>query len=191
MTCGRTAISERVAGNGHGHQHDCDFGPAFAVAASWLAAWAGWMRVIHPSNTFKTALVAAAALFCAYQGIQRLVLRRLNWLELRPKFITVPKTEIDGFVTLSSLLTTAAGLSLLNPANPALVGVLVAGNLLWGLLIIDASRRLRREEVSTKSVTQNVVNQHIYAAMRRLLLWQIRFLLLAIVALVLSRLGDP
>ena len=181
----RRSVSERVCGNGHGP--GTDYGRSLVTAALMLLASAAWIRAVAPAHDLRFRVAAGGALLLGYLGVRRLVRRRLNWLELVPRTDRVPKSEIDGFVTLTSALIAAAGLSLIG-ANPPIVGLLIGCNLVCGLMIVDASRRLRRKEVSTDGATHNVVNLGVYAALRGLLLWQIRFLVMALAAALLMRL---
>jgi hypothetical protein len=179
------AVSHLAVGNGHGDR--VNFGRSLITLALALVTIAAWTRVTSPGSTLGFRLLVGAALLSGYLGVVRSLRRKLNWLELIPRSTAVSKTEIEGFVSLSVLLSTGAGLTLL--ANlPAPVAPLISCNIVCGLMIVDFSRRLRRREVSVSGTTYNLVNPGVYGVLRGLLGLQLRFLLMSVAFTMLLKL---
>jgi hypothetical protein len=179
------AVSERRCGSGHGPRTGGGF--SFLFAGLVAASGAGWIRALWLAPRGVYLALAAFSMLCSYNAVLRILRKHLNWLELAPGLRLIPKAEIDGFVTLTSLLITAGGLTLIAPAEP-LVALAIGGNVVVGFMIVDMSRRLRRTEVSVGGTTFNLVNADIYGVLRALLLWQIRCLLIALAFAILKRL---
>jgi hypothetical protein len=97
------------------------------------------------------------------------------------------KSEIDGALQLSYVLTTAGGLSLIN-VHSRWFAILAACNIFAGIIVLDAARQLNKTQVSEDGITYAWINSGVYRCVKTLLRTQVVIAMLALIWLVVREL---
>lgn len=99
----------------------------------------------------------------------------------------VTKSEIDGALQLSYVLTTAGGLSLMS-IHSRWFAILVAGNIFAGIIVLDAARGLTERQTSEDGVMYARINTEVYTCVRILIQVQVMAFILALTWLLVKQL---
>lgn len=158
-------------------------GFAIAVLASSMrSVIGGWS--LHPLAPHFTVYLGMAVLAAASRTrLQRWLYR--SWLD--GTILTLTKSEIDGALQLSYVLTTAGGLSLMSN-HSRWFAVLVSCNIFAGIIVLDAARQLTRRQTSEGGITFAVVNSGVYGCVQYLLRIQVVTSMLALTWLLVRQL---
>jgi hypothetical protein len=116
--------------------------------------------------------------------------RLQRWLYVASRTNTtskLTKSEIDGALQLSYVLTTAGGLSLVS-VHSRWFAVLAACNIFAGIIVLDAARQLNKTQVSEDGITYAVINAGIYKCVKTLLRRQVVIAMIALIWLVVREL---
>jgi hypothetical protein len=143
-----------------------------ATAAAYL-----WNPLTAPRWFWQLALFLAG--MTCLLGIRRLTQRWILREEFQGPDEKITKSNVDGFLQLSYLLTTAGGFGLVAAGNVG-TSLLMLVNAGAGILIFDAARPLRARESVENDVSYVTVNGRHMRALRKLLRVQIGFTALAL-----------
>ena len=142
----------------------------------------GWS--LHPLAPQFAIYVGIALVAAGWRNrLQRWLYRswREGWM------IKLTKSEVDGALQLSYVLTTAGGLSLMS-IHSRWFAILVAGNIFAGIIVLDAARQLTRRQSSEDGVVYALINTGIYGCINYLLRAQVVFSMLALTWLLVRQL---
>src|SRR5260370_19098001 len=101
--------------------------------------------------------------------------------------VKLTKSEIDGALQLSYVLTTAGGLSLMS-IHSRWFAILAAGNIFAGVIVLDAARQLTKKQTSEDGVVYAVINTGVYGCVNYLLRAQVVSSMLALTWLLVRQL---
>lgn len=151
----------------------------FAFLRPVLAGWS-----VHPLAP-QFAIYAGIALVATgwRNRLQRWLYR--SWRE--GSMVKMTKSEIDGALQLSYVLTTAGGLSLMS-IHSRWFAILVAGNIFAGIIVLDAARQLTKKQAFEDGIVYAVINTGIYGCVNYLLRAQVVFSMLALTWLLVKQL---
>ena len=159
------------------------FGFGVALAASLMRPVID--RWFHHPLAPQFAIYLGISLVAAgsRNRMQRWIYR--SWREGR--IVKLTKSEIDGALQLSYVLTTAGGLSLMS-IHSQLFAILVAANIFAGIIVLDAARQLTKKQTAEDGVVYSVINTGVYGCVNYLLRAQVISSLLALTWLLLRQL---
>ena len=158
-------------------------GLAVAVLGSLIRPFVEGLS-LHPLAPQFSVYIGIAIVAVAWRNrLQRWLYR--CWL--RGTSVTVTKSEIDGALQLSYVLTTAGGLSLMS-IHSRWFAILVAGNVFAGIIVLDAVKQLTRRQTAEDGITYAIVNSGVYGCVSYLLRTQVVLSMLALTWLLVRQL---